>query len=170
MSLTKFQRYSSHILSEEEIERLKEEYAKTGIMPNPHNKGFYHYLIETMKALGTNNLFSLSQVRKKFKEITSSEKTVNHTGKTFWIRFLEKAPKNKYTAMSWDQKFDQNVEVLQRLGGNTPYGQKLLQLGTKVLNTRGCTIDIYKTELGEKMIMLNTNNDYPINKFKKQKE
>lgn len=151
-------------LGTDEVKALKELAEAGDKFPNPHSKGFYHYLIETLKSLGINRAFSWSTVTDKFKEITSATKESN--GETWWKNWSQKAPRNPATGRDWQGKFEENVEVMQRSGGLTPYGLKILEVGTRVLGTDGAVIDILRNAQGTAQIRLNTNSKEPINQLR----
>lgn len=149
----------------DEIKTLKEAHAAGDPLPNPHNKGFYFYFLEALKALGLDRPHSVARVQSKFKELTSETDTKDADGHTFWQRWSKKEPRVE-SGLDWMSRFMQNVEVLQRLGGMTPYGLRLKEVGTKVLDTKGCVVDVTNGSSGDVMITLNTNSDSPINATK----
>lgn len=162
-------------LSDTEVTALKAEAKEGGkdFVPNPHNKGFYFYLIEALKALGINRPHSVAVVQGRFKDLTTASETKDDEGKTFWSRWKNKdaATDDETKALDWEGRFMQNVEVLQRVPrpgskNKTPYGLKLLEVGTMVLGTKGCVIDIVKGASGQKMLRLNTNAALPTNEFR----
>ena len=163
-------------LNDKEIATLTAEYAENGkgyYVPNPHNRTFYHFAIESLKRLGVNRAHSVPVVIARFKDLTSAAETKDAAGKTYWQRWKNKdsAAKDDTKALSWEGKFEQNLEVLQRVPrkgsrNKHPYGLKLLESGTKVMGTKGVVIDILKGSSGQKMIMLNTNSPLPRNEFR----
>jgi hypothetical protein len=156
-------------LSADEIKSLKAQYAETGIFPNPHNKGFYFYLIAALVSLGINEAHTQSKVMAKVEKLMSADDTIQGEGRdatTAWERFTSKDPRNKETGKDFEGRFDQNVTVLQRLTGLTPYGLKLLQVGQKVLGTAGAVIDVLVSDRGTRSLRLNTKSDRPINEGK----
>lgn len=150
----------------EEVPALKEAHTNGDKLPNPFNAGFQHYLLETMKKLGLNKNHSMDVVLAKFKEITSDAETKNKDGKTFWQTWSKKEPRNK-NGRDMIGRFEQNIQVYQRLGGCNPCGRKLLQLGTKVLGTKGVVYDVVIGSLKKPMIRLNTDSDKPVNETKR---
>ena len=75
-------------LSPRDVARLKAEVEERGAgkriyVPNPHNKGFYYYLIETLKALGVNRAHPVAVVVAKFRELTNAPGTAGPNGRTF---------------------------------------------------------------------------------------
>lgn len=164
-------------LSERDLARLKSEVqqrstGKRTYVPNPHNKGVYHFVIETLKALGINRAHPAAVVTAKFRELTNTPDSRDAKGATFWKRWT----RGDENASPWKERFAQNVEVLQRVprGGvktnNTPYGRRLLEVGTKVLGTRGVVIDILRDRDGLRKYRLNTDSDSPINQFRTRRD
>lgn len=156
-------------LSDAEVTDLRASFKETKRFPNPHNRGFYFYLIEALVDLGINEAHSQSKVLGRVEKLMSSEDTIEGEGKeatTAWDRFINKDPRNAETGKDYEARFDQNVTVLQRLSGLTPYGLKLLEVGTKVLGTAGAVIDVLVGERGGKSLRLNTRSDRPINEGK----
>ena len=163
-------------LSDTDVANLTEEWKENGkgtYVPNPQNKGFYFFAIETLKALGVNRSHSVAVVIAKFRELTHTAETKDDSGKTFWQRWKNKpsAAADDSKALPWEGKFEQNFEVLQRVPrdgdtNKTPYGLKLKEVGTKVLGTNGVVIDTLKGSQDQKMYRLNTNAAYPTNEFR----
>jgi Recombination endonuclease VII len=147
-------------LSDRDIADLRKAHANGNPLPNPHNKGFYFFFIETLKILGPNRSHQEAVVKAKFREITEQANTKDEKGVTFWRRWKEKQGEQ-----DWNQRFLQNAEVLQRLGGKTPYGLRIKELGTRVLRTKGVVIDILQDRDGGRMYRLNTDSATPVNEF-----
>jgi hypothetical protein len=140
-----------------------------GEMPNPFNAGFYRYLVEALKRLGVDQPHPRKAVVAAFRELANARNTYRNGG-TFWRRW-----KQKDASRPWKERFDQNAEVLQRVprpgvSNNTPYGLKLLQVGTELLRTRGVVIDILRGKDGEKLFRLNTDSAVPQNDFRNRRE
>lgn len=156
-----------------EIDQLRAEYKETGgdnvkLLPNPYNRGSYHYIVEALKRLGPDERFRFATVAKKVKDLMSDPETTKD-GKTAWQRFDGKDSRNEETGRDADGRLMQNVNVLQRVNPNTsfsPYGLKLLEVGTRVLKTKGVVIDVLKGNGGEVMLRLNTDSAKPINEMK----
>jgi hypothetical protein len=164
-------------LNRAEIDQLSAALRDGDKMPNPHNKGAYFYSIETLKALGLDRRHSLPVFTAKMRELMSDKSTVQDVdGKpqTAWQRFINKESRNEETGLDKDGRIIQNLEVLQRVNVNrtTPYGLKLLQVGQKVLKSKGCVIDITLGGEGGKEIMvaLNTDSDTPVNERKRPRK
>lgn len=153
-------------ISADEVTVLKQQMKDGDVLPNPHNRGFWHYFIETMKRLGLNRNHSAAIVINKFQERTREADTKDAEGKTFWVRWSKKDGRNTETEKDWHGKFEQNVEVLQRLGGLTPYGLRLMEVGQKVLGTKGACINIINGSGGTVMYRLDTNSDRPVNELR----
>jgi hypothetical protein len=116
---------------------------------------------------------SKNRVIERFRELASENKD-RKTGKTFWQTFKNKESRNEATGRSWLGRFEQNIEVLQRVPiegrkNVTPYGLKLLRVGQMVLGTKGAVIDVVYGSTGDVMVRLNTNSAIPVNETKKAK-
>lgn len=167
---------ASFTLSDEDVTRLKAEALQHGkrkrlAVPNPHNKGFYYYFIETLKALGANRAHPAAVVTAKFRELTNLASSKDGDGQTFWKRWTKAVG----DVGPWKDRFEQNAEVLQRIPrtnvpNSSPYGLRLLQVGTKVLGTRGIVIDILRDRDGLRKYRLNTDSNSPINQFRQRRE
>jgi Recombination endonuclease VII len=155
-------------LSRRKIVALQGKFG-TDELPNPFNAGFYRYLVEALKRLGVNRPHPRKAVIAAFRELANARSTYKNGG-TFWRRW-----KGKDASLPWSERFDQNVEVLQRVprpgvSNNTPYGLKLLEVGTELLRTRGAVIDILRAEDGQKLFRLNTDSGIPQNDFRNRRE
>jgi len=156
-------------LDQGEIEVLTAEYKSTGRFPNPHNKGFYFYLVEALVDSGVNEEHTLASIQKRVEKSMQDESTVRGEGRSAtnaWDRWTQKDPRNEDTGKDWEARFDQNIDVLQRLTGNTPYGRKILDVGQKVMGKKGGVIDLLVNDRGNKYLRLNLNSDRPINESK----
>jgi len=120
-----------HHLSAEEIALHQEKCNKAGRFLSPYRgtEGQYNAILEALSLLGENKVHLSSAVYKKIEEIQSDPKTVDSSGKTAWERFINKPLRNEDTGRSAFRRFQQNCCVLQRLGGQNPYGLKLAQVG-----------------------------------------
>jgi hypothetical protein len=163
-------------LSTGEVDQLRAEKRDGAKMPNPHNRGSYFYIIEALAALGLDRKHKWSALVGKVRELMSDPETrreIDGKKVTDWQRFIHKDPatKNEENARDAEGRILQNCEVLQRvnLDSNTPYGLKLLQVGQKVLKTKGCVIDLFKSNDGEISVMLNTNSATPVNELKRRR-
>lgn len=118
-----------HLKAEKLIE-LRQRMNDTNRFISPYGANrLYSHIIEALVILGPNKPHPVSIVFEKFKEVTSDPKTVKN-GKTAWQRFSEKPCRNMETGRDDLARFLLNIEVLQRLGGNHPYGLKLAQVGS----------------------------------------
>jgi hypothetical protein len=151
-----------------EVTAYKAEFDAGEKIPNPFNKGTKYFALEALKALGANRNHSWTRFIEKFKELASASDTKNEDGKTFWQVFKGKEPRNEKTGLNWEGRLEQTLEVCQRTGGNHPYAQPLLDMGSKVLGTAGITIDIVHGSTGEVMVHLNTDSATPKNETKRQ--
>jgi hypothetical protein len=93
----------------------------------------------------------------------SEKDSVDKSGQTAWERFRDKKSRSKKSGLDYHGRLQQNLHVLQRLGGDHPYGLKLAQLG--------CCIDIIKGESGQQLVKLRTQirkgeDVRPVNEFK----
>lgn len=161
-------RARSFTLRPNKITALKAQATRTTV-PNPFNAGFYFFLIEALKQLGMNKAHSISRVIAEFRQFANRPSTYKHGG-TFWKRW-----KRKDAARPWRERFVQNVEVLQRVArpgveNRSAYGQKLKQIGTEVLGTRGVVIDILRAGDGKMLVKLNTDSPFPINEFRTRRD
>ncbi len=158
-------------LSPRDVKRLKAEVEQRGggkriYVPNPHSKGFYHFFVETQKALGVNRAHPEAVVVAKFRELTNAPGMAGSNGRTFWKQWT----KGHEEVGPWRERFPYNAGVLQRIPrpgtrNNSPYGLRLLDVGRKVLGTRGVVIDILRDKDGLRKYRLNTDSDTPINQF-----
>jgi hypothetical protein len=159
-------------LSEADVARLRAELQQRGpskrlFVPNPYRKGFYHYFVESLKSLGVNRRHSRPVVLGRFRQLTNTPETRDESGKTLWQRWV----KGDEGTDPYGTRFDRNAEVLQRVPrpgvvNNTPYGLRLLEVGTKVLGTTGVVVDIVKDRDGERAYRLNTDSSIPVNEFR----
>lgn len=117
-------------LKAEELIAHKKEMADQNKFISPYGAGrIYTAILNAIDALGTGKPHAISLVFSKFEEICKHESTKNKDNKTMWDRFMGKSPRNEATARDPFAKFLQNIEVLQRLGGDHPYAFKLAQIG-----------------------------------------
>lgn len=136
-------------LQADEIVALRNQMQEAGKFISPYGTGrIYTYIIESLVALGAGKAHDFNLVYDKFKELASSEKTRNSLGKTLWDRFADKEVRNIETGRDAMGKFMQNLEVLQRLGGDHPYAFKLAQVGA--------CIDILTDQNQQVMVQLRT--------------
>jgi hypothetical protein len=117
-----------HLKAEKLIE-VRRQIAESGHFVSPYGANrLYSFIIDALVSLGVGKSHSVSTVYKKFQEIASKPDTIK-AGKTAWQRFVDRPCRNVDTGRDDFTRFLQNIEVLQRLGGNHPYGLKLAQVG-----------------------------------------
>lgn len=156
-----------HHLKAEEQEALLKEIATAGRFKSPYKRyGAYDGAVEALSRMGENESHLVGQVLEEFQNVMSDDASKNKTGKTAWERFESKPARSQKCALDHMGRFTQNLQILQRMGGDHPYGLKLAQLG-------GC-IDILQGEKGQQLIRLRTgiprgDEVKPINEFKKRK-
>jgi hypothetical protein len=155
-------------LTPRRIEKLQSKVV-AGQFPNPFNAGFYGFLVQALAVLGVDRAHPRKAVVAAFRELANARNTTR-SGGTFWRRW-----KTKVASQPWGERFDQNAEVLQRVprpgtNNKSPYGLKLLQVGTELLHTRGVVIDILRGNDRKKYFRLNTDSAIPINDFRKRQE
>ena len=158
-------------LSKTEIDDLLKVAESGDKFPNPHNKGNYFFIVESLKALGLDHKHPLASVANKVKELMSDSSTKDEAGHTAWQRFRDKASnaKNKDDALDAVDRITQNIRVLQRINQATytPYGLKIFQVGKHVLKTSGAVLQIFKAKDGDVTVMLNTDSTDPIDETKR---
>lgn len=143
----------------------KEQFKNGDKVPNPFNKGSQYYILEAMKSLGVNKNHSWARFMEEFVKLAGSADT-KKDGKTYLQTFKAKPSRNEETGLDWKGKVEQTFKVMQRLGGFHPYGQKLIDIGTEVLGTKGVALQILKGSTGEVMVRLATDSNEPLNAFK----
>jgi len=115
-----------YFLLNDKLNKLWDEYNKTGVFPNPYRKrGVYYSCIQSLINLGVNKSHTFRSVKEEMKSIMQKQK--NKDGYTLWDKFTNK---NTNKVKAWDEntKIENTAKILQRLGGNHPYGYKLSQL------------------------------------------
>jgi hypothetical protein len=157
-------------LTSDQLAKLRTAHKATGAFPNPHSNGFYRSIVAALVDLGADKEHADAKVLERIKEIMSDKSTIREDdGKktTAWQRWSKKESVNEDTGKDVEGRYEQNVRVLQRLTGNTPYGLKLLQVGKSILGTKGVVIDVLVTEAsGARYLRLNTDSSKPINEAK----
>lgn len=91
--------------------------------------GAYWGVTEALSLLGVNQRHLFKDVMDRMQEVMSADSTKDRSGNSAWAKFTGRQPKNPKNARDIVGKILQNIEVLQRLGGNHPYAYKLAQLG-----------------------------------------
>jgi hypothetical protein len=137
-------------LSAEQVEEFTAEYATTKRLPNPYRVGAYGYTIHALLKLGANKTHSLAKVHQAFKRAAGPE---------WYAEWAGAEKRNKKTGKDPDERFLQNLQVLQR---TSDYALKLLQVGREVLKSKGAVIDMTRDDKGRLFVALNLNSDAPI--------
>ncbi len=154
-------------LSDKRLAELRKARRRHKRFPNPHKKGFYFYLVEALVELGVNKSRPLEAVIERVRQLMSDASTVrSRNSSTAWDRWVTDTPRFEKLENDWRARFEMNFCTLQRLGGFTPYGRKLLEVGQKIMKTKGAVIDILRADDGGKLLRLNTNSNRPRNDFK----
>ena len=126
-TMTKVRR---HHMSPEDQVKYKDQSDEQGRFVSPYRRGGgYWGIVETLSQLGENEEHAFGVFWDKFMEIMSDEELPKKHGKTPWQTFSER-PRRAASGKSVIEKMHQNIRVLQRLGGNNPYGMKLAQLNS----------------------------------------
>lgn len=89
--------------------------------------GVYWGIVETLSLLGENKEHLFSVFWQKFIDVMSDE-SLSNAGRTPWEIFSGRPLRSRTTGKNVVEKVEQNIRVLQRLGGTNPYGLKLAQL------------------------------------------
>lgn len=139
----------SYGLSTEEVKQLTEEYKATKKFPNPHRAGAYAYTVAALVNLGVNKPHSLTKVHEAFKKAAGND----------WYRaWANKEARSEATGKNAAERFLQNIRVLQR---TRDYARRLLEVGRRVMRTKGCVIDLTRDKQGNLLVTLNTNSSTP---------
>jgi hypothetical protein len=136
-------------LSHAEIKALAEQHAKDKAFPVPYRTGAYRHILIGIAALGVNKPHPLAKVHEAFKRAAGAE---------WYGEWARKENRNDKTGKDADGRFLQNLKVLQR---TKDYGRKLLQVGRRILKTKGCVIDLSRDGKGGILVCLNTRSDKP---------
>jgi hypothetical protein len=148
------------------LDALRNEYKESGKIPSPFNEGMYNAIFLGLLDLGINSKHKFASLEANIKERLSATETKDENGKTAWQRFRDKeAGGSEETSLDAHDRLLQNCKVLQRLGGKTPYGLKLNEVGTKVIKSKGLVIDLLKSGTGEVYVRLNSESNKPINEL-----
>ena len=137
-------------LTAEEVAELSQEYRKTKKLPNPHRAGSYHNIVATLVKLGVNKFHPILSVWRTFKTVSDPD----------WFKAWEgKEARDEETGKDAEARFLQNLTVLQR---TRDYGRRLLEVGTKVLRSKGAVIDLRHDDKGGLLVRLSTNSSEPM--------
>lgn len=115
-------------MSMDDQKDFRKQSKEAGRFIAPYRTGGYWAIIEALSQLGENQEHKFSDFWTKFVEIMSDEKLQDKYGKTLWESFSGRPLRSPVTGKNVIDKVHQNIRVLQRLGGTTPYGLKLAQL------------------------------------------
>lgn len=124
-------------ISEDEIGEYGLIYESGDPFPTPHRQGWYHFIVEALKALGLDERHEWPIFFAKVKDLMSEPATKDEQGLTYWDRSLD-----PNSADDREDRLLQNVEVLQRFNGTAPYGLRIHQIAQRVLGRRGGCIDL----------------------------
>ena len=145
-----------------DLKTLSQRFAETKEFPNPYSRGAYFYFIEALKELGADKTHKFVAVRDQMRKLMSAAETKRADRKTDWERFSYK----RDVETDCNGRIMRNAEVLQRVND---YGLKLIQVGQKVLKTKGMVVDILKGQHGSPLYRLNTDSAKPLNEFRRQR-
>jgi hypothetical protein len=157
-----------HLLAEK-IEALRAESKRLNRFVSPYGPNrLYTSIVDSLIACGENLYHPVSAVYSSFKSVTSDVRTIRN-GQTAWDRYNAKNPRNETTHLSSFPRFIYNLEVLQRLGGDHPYGLKLAQMGACIdinLDSTGMIMVRLRTGIsdGQEVCPINTNRKRKIAK------
>lgn len=145
-----------HIL-QRELDQLKAAARDGDKFPNPHNRGNYYFIWEALKTLGMNRWHDFKDLFREIRRQMSAVETKDSEGQTLWQRYIAK-PSRSENGRDVYGKVLQNIEVMQRVTGKSPYGLKVNQVAQEVLGLAGACIDIaHKDVKGEPVyVRLNT--------------
>jgi len=118
-----------------------------GDFPNPfRNGGVYHGAVQALINLGLDKAHTFSDVKAEMQKIMSK---IERQDTDAWSLFANRPPKkDAKNPKDLNGRIQQTFTVLQRLGGNHKYGQKLAQL-------KSC-IDVLKGKDDQPLYMLHT--------------
>lgn len=155
-----------HHLDEVSQKKILDQMEAEGKFVSPYKQfGGYWGAIQSLAVLGSDKFHPVSEVIKSYQAVMSDEASKDVIGRTAWERFKDKNPRSKKNGMDWLNRILQNMNVLQRLGGDDPYGLKLAQVGA--------CVDLMADEHGTPLIRLRVNIPagepvVPINKLKQR--
>lgn len=139
-----------HHLDSVQQQELVEQMEREGRFIPPYKEfGGYWGATQALAALGPGEFHPVSDIIKAYQQSMSDEASKDKNGRTAWERFQNKRPRSKMNGLDWYGRILQNLTVLQRLGGDDPYGLKLAQIGA--------CIDLKKDEHGDPMARLRIN-------------
>ncbi len=153
-------------MDDDHAKELRAKFKKDKIFHNPYRKGgLYYAFVQALIDLGINKDHSFKDVKHSMKSTMSSE--VNGKNKNLWEVFSNRKPRNMLSGRDINGRIIENANILQRISGFHPFGEKLRQLFSAV--------HIYKDTSGLPKFELCTKfKDYesvkPINEMRRQKK
>ena len=153
-------------MSDSDAETMRVKFEKEKIFCNPYRHGgLYHAFIQSLINLGINKEHSFKDVKHEMKLVMSSE--TNGKNKNLWEIFSNRKPRNMLSGRDINGRIIENANILQRISGFHPFGEKLRQL-------HSC-VDILKDSSGLPKFRLNTsfseyNDVSPLNEIKRKKK
>jgi len=123
-----------------------------GDFPNPFRTGgVYHGAVQALINLGLDKAHTFSDVKAEMQKVMSK---IERQDTDAWSLFANRPPKkDAKNPKDLNGRIQQTFTVLQRLGGNHKYGQKLAQL-------KSC-IDVLAGKDDQPLYMLNTSFNRP---------
>jgi len=155
-----------HHLDVRQQRDIFERMNKEGRFISPYKEfGGYWGATQALSELGTGEFHSVSEIIKSYQKVMSGDSSKDKSGRTAWDRFKNKRSRSQLNGLDWYGRILQNYNVLQRLGGDDPYGLKLAQIGA--------CIDLKKDDSGDPMVRLRVNIPagepvIPINELKQR--
>ena len=153
-------------MDDAKAKKMMTEFKKTGAFQNPYRKGgLYFAFVQSLADLGLNEEHDFKTVKHQMKLAMSTQ--VNKKNQNLWDVFSKRQPRNALSGRDVNGRIIENAQILQRLTGFHPFGEKLKQL-------HAC-VDILKDSAGLPKFRLNTNfSQYnkvePINEIRRQKK
>lgn len=124
-TMTRIRRFHMDVDEQRECRQRSEQ---MGRFCSPYKvNGVYWGIVEALSLLGENKEHSFADFFAKFRGVMDDPSREDDRG-TPWERFTKKPLRSSTTGLNFIEKTKQNIRVLQRLGGNTPYGMKLAQV------------------------------------------
>jgi len=126
----------NYILSNNSLIRCKKEWENKYNHLNldnkdffiPYRKGIYNYQIYILLEMGVNKYHSFLDIIKQLKVYLETIKSTKKRFINFWEEFINKESLSTISCKDFSGRLKDNYLLLQRLGGNTPYGYKLYQV------------------------------------------
>jgi hypothetical protein len=138
----------SYGIAPDELKALKAEFADTKRFPVPYSKGAYRFTLEAMLELGPDEFHPLAEVQKAFAKAAGAE------WYAAWANKDARSDKGKDA----DGRFVQNLKVLQR---TRDFGKRLLDVGRRVIQSKGAVIDLARDDAGALLARLNLDSATP---------